>query len=258
MRIVWAAALATVVMLSTPAEACSCAEPSFFPFQDQTVPLNAKLPVLYSSIDSTLEITSSNGDVVPYEIVPTSDESFLLGFPQPLSAGSSYSVDAGIWTAHVQFTAGTTNDTTAPETPTLRTFTHSKGSGQPRNRDTCDLGGEDFEVSFDNPAGEAVVFELFTGPSVATIDQTKPARVLQVYRATSFTFGDRGRCTLTSFPASQVSDLAIQVRAVDYAGNVSDFSNALQLKSASSGCSATGSTALILLSALFLRRRGKE
>ncbi|HEY1087731.1 MAG TPA: hypothetical protein VGE37_08550 [Archangium sp.] len=137
----------------------------------------------------------------------------------------------------------------------MRTFTQSKGAGQPSLADSCDLGGEDFEVSFDNPAGEAVVFQLFTGPSVTTIDQTKPARVLQVYRATSFAFGDRARCTLTSFPASQVSDLAIQVRAVDYAGNVSDFSNAIQLKSSSSGCSATGGTALILLSALFLRRR---
>lgn len=64
-------------------------------------------------------------------------------------------------------------------------------------------------------------------------------------------FGDKLLCNPQRLAISSMPSLAVQVRAVDIAGNVSELSNAIQVK----GCSATGGTALILLSALFLRRR---
>lgn len=249
MRIFLAAAVAAAVFgLSNRAEACSCVHPPI-PFDNASaVPLNARLTVLQPLDGVTPELLAPNGDVVACDLESTTATSFTLLPKQPLLPGANYSVRFGRGAA---FATGTSLDTTAPAAPSLGTATLSPRTAFP-SPGTCDLGGEDVTVDFVNHATEPVLFEIFTGPTTASIDLTRPGLIIDPSHLTSFRFGDQGLCN-PRFAISSTASLAIQVRAVDFAGNVSELSNPLQLKTG--GCSATGGTALILLSALFLRRR---
>lgn len=247
MRIVLAVVVGVVGALGQRAEACSCrSEP--FVFSGLEIPVNASLPVL--STDTEFTLTTEGGIAVAAEAVVVPG-GFAVVPTQPLAPDAGYTLthSGGV----VAFRTGAGADVQAPAPPILGSFTHSVGPLIARS--TCELvGGEGFVVSLSSPV-DGVVFQIFTGANPESIDTSSPAMVLPVDPSASFFLGDSSLCS-ARFPASKMANLAIQVRTVDLAGNVSELSNPLQLKG--SGCSATGGSALVLAALLLARKSLKR
>lgn len=233
LRIASVVAGLVVVLAAGRAEACSC-NGNGFAFEGVGLPRNAQLPVLGASVTSTeVRLLTRDGMVVP-----TRTESVAGGvivIPQePLAANTSYVLqDRG---TPFEFTTSTEDDLTAPAAPLIGDVAFSQGAWLFRS--TCDLGGEEFRITVQSqsPTESFEVLEVFAGPRTDAIDTSAPALV--VPHRGGFSLGNRALCS-NNFPVSTLADLAVQVRSRDAAGNVSEFSNAVQLKSG--GCSAAGS-----------------
>lgn len=235
--------------LGQRAEACSCRTPALL--SGLVVPLNARLPVLDPfSTDTSFALTTAGGIVVPADAVVVPG-GFIVVPMQRLAPDTGYLLTHG--GDPESFQTGSSVDELSPASPTiLANFTHSVSPVLGRN--SCNLGGEGFLVSLSSPV-DGVLFQVFTGPTTASIDTSSPAMVLQVNPSASFFLGDSSVCG-PRFPVSKMANLAIQVRTVDLAGNVSELSNAVQLKS--SGCSATGGSTLVLAALLLFGKSLKR
>jgi hypothetical protein len=209
------------------------------------VPLNARIPVLGPfSPGGTFELSTDGGTLVPSrtEEVPGG----VIVIPdEPLAPGTDYALSfEAAPNGPLFFRTGDELDQVAPSTPSISSFTHFVSPAL--GRSTCDLGGDGFTLTLSGFVSEPFTFfEVFTGPATDRIDTTKPA--LLVPAGARFFLGDASVCE-HNLSTSTMSDLAVQVRTVDGAGNASAFSNAVQLKRG--GCSSAGGPALGLVGLL--------
>jgi hypothetical protein len=240
---IFLAALMVVGVTQQRAEACSCnANPDFPPATG--VPLNAQLHVLLRRGASSFELRTENG------VVATRTEQIPNGVKlipsEPLTADTNYVLVAPDTQEQSSFQTGSFVDDVAPAAPTLGTPVHFVSPAIFRS--TCDTGGETFSVPVPSVSG---VYEVFIGPTVSTIDTTTPALTLSGSFGVILV-GDGSLCD-SNFPVSTTADLAIAVREVDLAGNVSPLSEPIQLKGGATGCTATDGPTLMILAGLLTR-----
>lgn len=240
-RVAVVMAAVAVGLVAGRAEACSCAG-SGFAFEGAGIPRNARLPLLgpFVTTEATegLRLLTRAGEPVAVRLEPVPGGLFFV--PEaPLEADAGYILeDRGM---PFEFVTSAEDDLTAPPAPRIGTFSFRQGEWLFRS--SCDLGGEEFLINVESgtPTEPFEVLEVFMGPRTDAIDTSAPALV--VPHQGGFLLGNRGLCSNT-FPVSTLADLAVQVRARDAAGNVSELSNAVQLKSG--GCSAAAGPALAL------------
>ncbi len=247
MRVILVVLVAMVVGASQRAEACSCRNPPSL-VTEAGVPLNARLPVMTGSTAASpaFALFDADGGVVPSSTVVLNGGSILIP-TEPLAANAQFWLTGALETRG--FLTGDRLDETPPGKPSLDAFTHSVSPLI--GRSTCDLGGEGFLVSAgDFQPVDSLYFEVFMGPSPERIDTSSPAVVVPA--AAQFFFGSSSLCSPV-VDTTGASELAIQIRAVDGAGNASELSNALQLKSG--GCSATGGSLALIALLVFFRRK---
>lgn len=225
-----------VVLAAGRAEACSC-RGMIFAFEGTGIPRNAKLPLLGSSF-STDYVRLMRPLNPGTELVPIRLESLARGVlvvPEAaLEANATYVLESDGFP--FAFETGDESDLLAPQAPRIVGFSRTAA---PLNRNSsCDTGGEQFVVTVESgePVERFEVLEVFVGPRPDAIDVSAPALVLP--HRDGFVIGDLSACS-SNFKVSTLPELAVQVRARDAAGNVSELSNAVQLKSG--GCSAAGS-----------------
>jgi hypothetical protein len=235
--------------MSQRAEACSCISSPFL-FSGAGVPLNARLPVLGAfNTSANFELSTDGGTLVASrtEVVPGG----VIVIPdEPLAPSTDYALSfEAASNGPIFFRTSDEADQVAPSTPSISSFTHFVSPAL--GRSTCDLGGDGFTLTLSGFVSEPFTFfEVFTGTATDRIDTTKPA--LLVPAGASFFLGDASVCE-HNLSTSTMSDLAVQVRTVDAAGNASALSNAVQLKRG--GCSSTGGPALGLGGLLLLALR---
>lgn len=233
------------------AAACTC-DGSGFAFVGAGVPRNAKLPVLggFVAADEVRLLTAA-GQEVPARLEAAPNGVFVV--PEaPLEAHTPYRLEHRA--AAFDFVTSAEVDLVAPGVPRIGAVTRAQGGGQFRS--TCDLGGEDFRISVESgaPVDPFEVLEVYLGAHADGIDAGAP--MLVVPHRDGFVLGNRLLCA-NNFPVSRVADLAVQVRTRDAAGNVSELSNAVQLKGG--GCSTAGpGLGLACLALAFARGRRSE
>ncbi len=239
MRIILAA-LMVMGVLQQRAEACSCRPTVFVP---TLIPLNARIPVLTSGDLVGASLSSvDGGTAVPFTTEPIAG-GFVVVPSEPLAPDSDYAFNDSVGSVSGLIRTRFINDETPPPAPTLGAFTHF---ASPVFHNTCEIsGGEGFTISVIDPEAAEVVYEIFTGPNAKSIDTSAPAVVLP---SGAITLHDASLCG-RNFPVSSRGSLAVAVRSRDFAGNVSELSNAVQLK----GCSTTGGPGLLILASLLTR-----
>lgn len=253
-RVAAAVAALAVALIAGRAEACSCRTPGFV-FEGEGVPRNAKLALLGPFVTEVdVRLLAGDGQEIATRVEPVPGGLFVVP-NEPLVANTVYSFlhDSEV----AGFTTGPDLDVTAPPAPTLTGFTaHPSSLIRSSN---CDLGGDAFMIFVESgsPREAFEVLEVFVGARTDAIDTAQPALVVGAPEG-AFYLGDASACS-RNFATSTMGDLAVQLRSRDAAGNVSEFSNAVQLKGG--GCSATaGATAglgwLVLPLARGRRRRG--
>jgi hypothetical protein len=222
------------VLAASRAEACSCSSQGFA-FSGEGVPRNASLPWLGRFVMAdAARLFDSDAQEVPVRVEPVPGGVFVVPVA-PLAANAAYYLQNDRW--GFSFTTGADDDLTPPAAPTLTSFTVHRSPLL--FRDGCDLGGEAFFIAVErgSPPEAFEILEVFTGPRIDAIDTSAPALVVSQQEA-RVALADNSACGV-SFPVSTLADLAVQVRSRDAAGNVSELSNAVQLKGG--GCSAGGS-----------------
>lgn len=239
-----------VGLVAGRAEACSCSAQGFA-FEGSGLPRNARLPLLGPFVSTeAVRLLTPAGELVPARLETVPGGLFVV--PEaPLAADAGYVLEEG--GRPFQFVTSAADDLTAPPAPRIGDFSFSQGAWLFRGG--CDLGGEEFRVNVESgtPAEPFEVLEVFMGPRVDAIDTSTPALV--VPHRGGFSLGNRSLCSNT-FPVSTFADLAVQVRTRDAAGNVSELSNAVQLKGG--GCSAAGSALGVAWVVLALARRRRR
>lgn len=244
--------LAVVVAASASgqrAEACSCKRLFFSP-PSEAVALNARFPVIGAfEAAASFVLREASGATVAASATAAPGGFFVVP-DAPLAPNTDYVLEIE-GEGESPFRTATQLDQTPPGSISLGAFTHlvSPVIG----RSTCDLGGEQFTLPvFGHTTEDSLaVFEIFTGRTTATIDTSAPALIVPaVFGVVGV--GDMSLCSPKT-PTSTVSELAIQARLVDGAGNASELSNAVQLKGG--GCSAVGGSAFGLAALLVLVRR---
>ena len=251
MRILVAVAVVVVTAVSAfsqRAHACSCRKPSLF--VTEPVAVNAQIPVLDPfSTDTSFTLITEGGLAVTAAAVVVPG-GFIVVPTEPLAPNTTF------WLTHCDnsgsFRTGSERDDLSPTTPTIAGSSHHVSPLFPAGS-ACDLGGEGFLISLSSPI-DGAFWEVFSGPTAATIDLSTPSMAIQVDASNSFFFGDASLCS-SRFPVSKMPSLAIQVRTVDLAGNASELSEPMQLKS---GCSITGGSALVLALLLLTRKSLKR
>ncbi len=260
LRLGWIAAVVVVVSALSPvrADACSmrvrqAAQP---PDGATNVPLNvvprvigihdgiADMPLRLSGPGGDVAITVVRHDVNSLEVRPA-----LLLAPRTTYQLTNVATDPNgpplnAEPLTVSFTTGDAEDTTAPSAPTITGVqeTHSDWF----NKNTCpawqryQLGLTDLADA--NTPSSGLLVEVTPGK---TTDALTPTHAYTMFP---------GESSISADPSA--SDLAVELRAVDWAGNVSPPTAPRQLKRL--GCSSVpggGAPAVALLVAWALRRR---
>jgi hypothetical protein len=238
MRIILAL-MVLVAALQQRAEACSCRPTTFVP---TLVPLNARIPVLGPVDQLGVVLSTADG-----RVVPSTTESIGSGFAVvpsvPLAPDTDYVLNDSAGLLSAPFRTRLIDDEAAPPSPVLGAVSHFV---PPIFRSTCLREGEAFSVAVSDPESAEVIYEVFTGSTVASIDSSEPTLVVPAIGA--ITLDDASTCGW-NFAVSKTPALAVAIRSRDFAGNVSELSNAVQLK----GCSASGGPALMVLAGLLTR-----
>lgn len=233
---------AVVAMTSGVSLACSCAQLfDTLPANGAVAPSNARVLITGNLLDPGTDFFLTTADQRVPALSIAVGRSVRLEPSEPLTSGLTYALPG----LGASFTLSDQPDKSAPATPTV--------TAQPRETfadgaSSCG-GGETIKLEITGNEDDAVFYEVFAGNTVETIDFEKPVQVL----SERFSYLSSHSCS-SNFPLGERPDLALAVRAIDAAGNVSDFSIARQLKTA--GCSTTpGLFVLISLIPLFRRKR---
>lgn len=231
-------------LFAAEAMACSCGRSiEVFPPSGQ-VPTNLVLQAMGNVGVPTLRLFDGDQAVT---LEPTSHGSRWVTFrpTRSLTPQTTYRLvaDDGSELATYRTLDGPDEVPPAPRAliKTTRTFSPSAS--------TCG-DSESVALELDSPeaGAEATGLLVFTGESMSSPSLQGEAQVF-----TTDGFLINARCS-TNFPLKSTADLALAVRVIDAAGNVSELSQARQAKSA--GCSTTSAELLVVLAAaVFCRRK---
>jgi hypothetical protein len=232
-----------LAMLGAEALACSCSTPtSVFPPSGARVPLNAVFQLTAPTFGAeTPRLFVGNVELALR--VRTNSASWLsVQALQPLPPNTELTLvvpDARFGVTSVTYTTTDTTDDAPPATRALRSVsrTYNSNAGS-----TCGPS-ESVTMLLDGDDEADTGFLIVTGSDTATAaaESAFVRRPLLVDMACA-----------RDFPLRDTPDLAVGVRVVDFAGNVSELSEVRQAKTA--GC-ASAPTLGVLLAALLLRRR---
>jgi uncharacterized protein (TIGR03382 family) len=238
------------------AQACSCrSSVDVQPGDGATnVPRNAvvRLTASMESMDfSTATLRSADGGVVETRLVARTPTTVELRPRALLEPNAVYAVSGGMpGFAGSAFTTGSDEDHEAPSAPVLSggEDRYVPASGNCGDSESLELH---FTTGHDGRTPDAeLAYEVATGPSETSVG-AEPSTLLVAQN----TVLQEGLCTL-SLRLKGVGSLAAQLRAVDWAGNVSAPSVAKQVKGL--GCAATPASALPALALVGLAALGRR
>lgn len=239
-----------VLMLGGNALACSCRTiTSFFPPSGSTVPTNAEFQVTQTvgPVPPLTLVVEGSGVVLEVDVV-TRHAAWLSVRPRTkLTPGTMVrlsTTNSDGLEAQATWVVGSAADETPPLpralTGTARTFIGRPGS-------SCG-NSESVQLTIDPPTSDdpSALF-VFAGPD----DVSVASAALPSGFTEDGLLGD-STCFF-NFGLQAVPDLALGVRAVDFAGNLSELSNVKQAKTA--GCSAAPGVLGVVAVVLLRRRR---
>lgn len=234
-----------LALLSGSALACSCRiETEIFPPSSSIIPTNVQFQLTHGfRVSASPTLSREDGTVVPTLETTRSTTWITLAPLQPLEPNTKYTVTTTGGPDGMEFFGFTTTDgpdETPPEPRRFSSFVREVSPGG----SSCGPG-ESIRFNLSARVEPATTLVMMSGVNSQQLSEVPTALIGEF----GLFEGGCGR----NFALLKTGDLAIDLRVIDFAGNLSTTPEVHQLKTA--GCSATPGLFAPLVLAFFLARK---